>query len=76
MRLLRYGPRGAEKPGLLDGQGRIRDLSREIRDIDAAAIAPDGLARLAGLKPDSLPLVEGSPRLGCPVANVPNLVCI
>ena len=76
MRLLRYGPRGAEKPGLLDSQGRIRDLSREIPDINAATLAPESLARLAALKPDSLPLVEGSPRIGPPVANVPNLVCI
>ena len=76
MRLLRYGPRGAEKPGLLDGQGRIRDLSREIPDINAAALAPESLARLAAREPESLPLVEGSPRIGAPVANVPNLICI
>jgi 2,4-didehydro-3-deoxy-L-rhamnonate hydrolase len=76
MRLLRYGPRGAEKPGLLDGQGRIRDLSREIPDINGAALAPESLARLAARDAEGLPLVEGSPRLGCPVAGVPNLVCI
>jgi ureidoglycolate lyase len=60
----------------LDGQGRIRDLSREIPDINAAALAPESLARLADRDPESLPLVEGSPRIGPPVANVPNLVCI
>jgi ureidoglycolate lyase len=76
MRLLRYGPRGAEKPGLLDGQGRTRDLSREIPDINAAALAPESLARLAARDPESLPLVEGSPRIGPPVADVPNLICI
>jgi 2-keto-4-pentenoate hydratase/2-oxohepta-3-ene-1,7-dioic acid hydratase in catechol pathway len=76
MRLLRYGPKAAEKPGLLDGQGRIRDLSREISDIDAAALAPDSLVRLARLDANSLPLVEGSPRIGCPVNPVPNLVAI
>ena len=76
MRLLRYGPRGAEKPGLLDSEGRIRDLSREIPDINAAALAPESLARLAVRDPQRLPLVEGSPRIGPPVANVPNLVCI
>jgi ureidoglycolate lyase len=76
MRLLRYGPRGAEKPGLLDRQGRIRDLSREISDINAAALAPEGLARLAARNPESLPLVEGTPRIGPPVAHVPNLICI
>ena len=76
MRLLRYGPKGAEKPGLLDSRGRIRDLSREISDINAAALAPESLARLAALNPESLPAVEGSPRLGCPVNPVPNLVAI
>ena len=76
MRLLRYGPKAAEKPGLLDGQGRIRDLSREISDIDAAVLAPESLARLARLDANSLPLVEGSPRIGPPVANIPNLICI
>jgi 2-keto-4-pentenoate hydratase/2-oxohepta-3-ene-1,7-dioic acid hydratase in catechol pathway len=76
MRLLRYGPRGAEKPGLLDSHGRIRDLSREIPDINAAALAPKSLARLAARDPEGLPLVEGKPRIGPPVGNVPNLVCI
>jgi 2-keto-4-pentenoate hydratase/2-oxohepta-3-ene-1,7-dioic acid hydratase in catechol pathway len=76
MRLLRYGPKAAEKPGLLDGQGRIRDLSRKISDIDAAVLAPESLARLARLDANSLPLVEGSPRIGCPVNPVPNLVAI
>jgi 2-keto-4-pentenoate hydratase/2-oxohepta-3-ene-1,7-dioic acid hydratase in catechol pathway len=76
MRLLRYGPKGAEKPGLLDNRGRIRDLSREVSDINAAALAPESLARLAALNSESLPAVEGSPRLGCPVNPVPNLVAI
>jgi 2-keto-4-pentenoate hydratase/2-oxohepta-3-ene-1,7-dioic acid hydratase in catechol pathway len=76
MRLLRYGPRGAEKPGLLDSAGRIRDLSREIPDINGAALAPESLARLAARDPESLPLVDGTPRIGPPVANVPNLICI
>jgi ureidoglycolate lyase len=76
MRLLRHGPRGAEKPGLLDGDGQIRDLSGQIADITAEVLAPAGLARLAGLDPASLPLVGGKPRLGPPVAAVPNLICI
>jgi len=76
MRLLRYGPHGAEKPGLLDAQGRIRDLSSEIPDINAAALAPEALARLASRDVESLPLVEGNPRIGAPVANVPNLIAI
>jgi ureidoglycolate lyase len=74
--LQRYGPKGAEKTGLFDKQGRIRDLSGEISDIDAAALAPASLARLAALNPERLPAVEGSPRLGCPVNPVPNLVAI
>jgi 2,4-didehydro-3-deoxy-L-rhamnonate hydrolase len=76
MRLLRFGPKGAEKPGLLDAEGRIRDLSGEIDDITPEVLAPDRLARLAGLDPARLPPVSGSPRLGCPLAHVPNLVCI
>ena len=76
MRLLRYGPPGAEKPGLLDAAGRIRDLSDQIGDITPEVLAPDRLARLGALDTDSLPLVEGSPRLGPPLARVPNLVCI
>jgi len=76
MRLLRHGPSGAEKPGLLDAEGRIRDLSGEIEDITPAVLAAESLARLARLNPSSLPRVEGRPRLGPPLAFVPNLVCI
>jgi ureidoglycolate lyase len=76
MRLLRYGPKGAEKPGLVDTNGRIRDLSGEIADINPAALAPESLARLAALDPNDLPLVEGSPRIGPPLSHVPNLICI
>lgn len=64
MKLLRHGPKGSEKPGLLDGDGRIRDLSGEIADITGDIISPDGLAQIAALDPKSLPVVEGSPRLG------------
>jgi 2-keto-4-pentenoate hydratase/2-oxohepta-3-ene-1,7-dioic acid hydratase in catechol pathway len=60
----------------LDSAGRIRDLSREIPDINGAALAPESLARLAARDPESLPLVDGTPRIGPPVANVPNLICI
>ncbi|MGH6904792.1 MAG: fumarylacetoacetate hydrolase family protein, partial [Geminicoccaceae bacterium] len=76
MRLLRFGPKGSEKPGLLDAEGRIRDLSSQVDDITPDLLAPDGLRRLAGLDPSSLPLASSSPRLGCPLAYVPNLVCI
>src|SRR5918996_1271565 len=76
MRLLRYGPKGAEKPGLVDRNGRIRDLSGEIADINPAALAPESLSRLAALDPGALPSVEGSPRIGAPLSYVPNLICI
>jgi 2-keto-4-pentenoate hydratase/2-oxohepta-3-ene-1,7-dioic acid hydratase in catechol pathway len=76
VKLLRYGPAGAEKPGLLDDQGRIRDLSGTIDDIAGAALLPDGLARLRATDPASLPLVEGSPRLGPCVAGIGKFICI
>jgi ureidoglycolate lyase len=76
MRLLRHGAVGAEKPGMLDAEGRIRDLSGKIDDITPEVVSPDGLAKLAGIDPSSLPQVPGSPRLGPPLARVPNLICI
>lgn len=76
MKLLRHGPRGAERPGLLDAEGRIRDLSGYIADIGPGALAPEALARLSALDPDSLPLVEGAPRLGPPVAGVSKFLCV
>lgn len=76
MKLVRYGPPGAEKPGLLDAHGGLRDLSGEITDIDGAALAPDTLSRLAGLDPAGLPQVEGSPRIGPCVGAVPKFICI
>jgi len=76
MRLLRHGSSGAEKPGLLDAEGRIRDLSGEIDDITPEVLAGDSLARLARLDPAALPAVGGNPRLGPPLARVPNLICI
>lgn len=76
MKLLRYGEPGAEKPGMLDAEGRIRDLSGVLGDIDGKAIAPASLQKLAALDPASLPLVEGEPRLGPCVAGVGKFVCI
>ncbi len=76
MKLVRYGEAGKEKPGILDAQGAIRDLSGLIKDIDAAAVSPEGLAKLRGATVDSLPKVSGNPRLGPPIANVPKLICI
>ena len=76
MRLVRYGEPGTEKPGLLDAGDTLRDLSGEVADIDGAALAPSSLAKLAALDPATLPAVEGSPRIGCPVANPSKLLCI
>ena len=71
MKLLRYGERGAEKPGILDSQGRIRDLSQVVKDIAGDVLGPERLENLKGLDPGSLPAVESTPRLGAPVAVVP-----
>jgi len=76
MKLLRYGPTGQEKPGLLDRDGKIRDLSGVVRDIDGAALAPASLDRLRRLDPATLPLVSGSPRIGPCVGNVSKIVAI
>jgi len=76
MKLLRYGPRGAEKPGLLDAEGRIRDLSAVVDDIAGEALTPEGLQRLRALDVAALPRVEGDPRLGACVGRVGKFVCI
>jgi ureidoglycolate lyase len=76
MRLLRYGPKGQEKPGLLDADGRIRSLAGLVADIDAGALAPENLARLREADPAGLPVVEGNPRLGPCVSGVGKFVCI
>ena len=76
MKLVRYGPPGKEKPGLIDADGKIRDLSKKVRDIDGAALAPAELARLAKLDPKKLPLVKGRPRLGPCVAMPSKFVAI
>ncbi len=80
MKLLRYGPLGQEKPGLLDAQGRVRDLSGMVVDIGGAVLLPGSLARLRAINPDTLPLVDGVPqhdvRLGACVAQVGKCICI
>ncbi|WP_076997493.1 fumarylacetoacetate hydrolase family protein [Variovorax sp. KK3] len=76
MKLLRHGIAGQERPGLLDAQGRIRDLSAYLPDLDGSALLPASLDRLATLDIDALPLVQGNPRLGPCVAQVGKLVCI
>ena len=76
MKLLRYGPAGQEKPGLLDRDGNIRDLSGAVRDIAGEALAPAALDRLRRLDPATLPLVPGKPRLGSCVGSVSKIVAI
>ncbi|NBI49109.1 MULTISPECIES: ureidoglycolate lyase [Burkholderia] len=76
MKLLRYGPVGQEKPGLLDAGGRIRDLSAVIPDLAGEALSDAGLARLRALDPASLPLVPGEPRIGACVGQIGKFVCI
>ena len=76
MKLLRYGPAGQEKPGLLDANGRLRDLSGHINDITPEVLAPQRLKQLANLDAAALPLVEGSPRLGVPFSGIGKIIGI
>jgi 2-keto-4-pentenoate hydratase/2-oxohepta-3-ene-1,7-dioic acid hydratase in catechol pathway len=76
MKLLRYGPAGQEKPGLLDADGTIRDLSAHIPDVTGATLDQATLSRLAALDPGSLPAVSGKPRIGACVGQVPKYVCV
>ena len=76
MRLVRYGEVGAEKPGILDDQGSIRDLSSIVGDISPATVQASELERIASIDPSSLPRVEGNPRLGPCVGQIGKFVCI
>ena len=76
MKLLRYGNAGQEKPGLLDSDGTIRDLSDHVPDIGGDVLGDEQLAKIAALDPESLPAVEGDPRLGPCVAGVGKFMCI
>ena len=76
MKLLRYGPKGREKPGLLDASGAIRDLSRVVKDIDADTLSPAGLRKLKALKPERLKKVPGKTRLGVPVNPIGKIVAV
>jgi 2-keto-4-pentenoate hydratase/2-oxohepta-3-ene-1,7-dioic acid hydratase in catechol pathway len=76
MRLLRYGPKGQERPGLLDAAGRIRSLDGVVPDIDGDVFSAAGMDRLRRADPSSLPLVEGGPRLGPCVGKVGKMICI
>jgi 2-keto-4-pentenoate hydratase/2-oxohepta-3-ene-1,7-dioic acid hydratase in catechol pathway len=76
MKLVRYGAAGREKPGMIDGDGRIRDLSGVIPDLAGEALSPKSLAKLAKIKPATLPSVRGNPRLGPCVGRVGNYIAI
>ncbi len=76
MKLVRYGSFGAEKPGLLDEQGVLRDLSSIVSDIAGAALLPENLARIRAVDPAVLPAVEGTPRIGACVGQVGKFVCV
>jgi len=76
MKLVRYGNKGAEKPGLIDKAGQLRDLSGQIKDFDGEAYSPVSLKKLAAIDPASLPAVSGKPRLGAPVTGMSKFVAI
>jgi 2,4-diketo-3-deoxy-L-fuconate hydrolase len=76
MKLARYGKSGREKPGLIDGAGKLRDLSDIIADVGGDSLSPKVLTRLAKIKPEALPLVRGAPRFGPCVAGVGNFIAV
>ena len=76
MKLVRYGPAGREKPGIVDSEGKIRDLSRIVKDIDAEAISPKGLAKIKKANINRLKVVPGKPRLGSCVTGTRHFVAI
>ena len=76
MKLLRYGPKGHEKPGLIDAEGRIRSLAGAVTDIAGDVLGDAGLAQLRSIDPETLPIVEGNPRIGACVGHIGKMVCI
>ncbi|MGI4765195.1 MAG: 2-hydroxyhepta-2,4-diene-1,7-dioate isomerase, partial [Janthinobacterium lividum] len=76
MKLCRYGPEGGEKPGLVDADGRIRDLSGHLADITPAEVTLAAIERLGAIDPASLPLVEGEPRYGVPVNGIGKFIAV
>jgi len=76
MKLCRYGKNGFEKPGMIDGAGRLRDLSKVVENIGPKEISPRGLKMLSGVKPESLPVVNGDQRFGVPYVGIGKFVAI
>ncbi|VTU19321.1 fumarylacetoacetate hydrolase family protein [Variovorax sp. PBL-E5] len=76
MKLVRFGNPGKEKPGLIDADGRLRDLSAVVKDIGPDQLGDAALARLRKQKVDKLPIVRGSPRIGCPVGGIGKFIAI
>lgn len=76
MKLCRIGQPGHEKPACVDGNGQLRDLSSILEDIDGAALSQASLAKLAAVDPATLPLVQGLPRYGTPIAGTSKFICI
>jgi len=76
MKLLRYGPVGQERPGMLDAEGRVRDLSNVVDDLAGATLLPETQKKLANLDPNSLPLVDNPGRLGPCVSGTGKFICI
>ncbi len=76
MKLVRYGNPGKEKPGLIDSNGVLRDLSSVVKDIGAEQLGSAALAKIAKIKTDKLPAVKGKPRMGCPVTNIGKFIAI
>jgi 2-keto-4-pentenoate hydratase/2-oxohepta-3-ene-1,7-dioic acid hydratase in catechol pathway len=76
MKLVRYGTAGAERPGILDAGGRIRDLTAHVRDINGEALSPASLERIRSIEPATLPVITGSTRLGPCVASAGKFICI
>lgn len=76
MKLVRWGNAGREKPGMLDAQGVLRDLSHVVDDIAGDALTSAGIAKLRALDPETLPVIESNPRLGAPIGRVGKIICV
>ncbi|MEO1724465.1 MAG: 2-hydroxyhepta-2,4-diene-1,7-dioate isomerase, partial [Pseudomonadota bacterium] len=76
MKLLRFGPEGAEKPGMLDAAGQIRDLSTHVADLAGASVSLAALQTLRAIDPETLPIVQGDVRIGSCVASTPTFHCV